>query len=191
MTVRPCGFDEHPAKMTVAGFGDSAATRLAPTRVLARHRTAVAHQLRRTIKARQLSHFGDESGGRQLRYATQRLQGVDDGAHRRGHLVDGLVNGALQAHDALALMVRLGGVVGERVFERALLELQLHDPVAMLVGPRPHPDGRRAPTTQQKLEQSLTRAPLVGLRRLACPNQISKRLVLGIRNPHRRQISRT
>jgi hypothetical protein len=69
--------------------------------------------------------------------------------------------------------------------------LQLHDPLAMLVGPRPHLAGRRAAATQQELEQSLTRAPLIGLRRLAGSNQISKRLVLGIRNPHGREVSRT
>src|ERR1700690_1349387 len=51
MPVGPRRFNEHAAKMTVAGLGDPAAPRLAAARVLARHRTAVAHQLCCAIKS--------------------------------------------------------------------------------------------------------------------------------------------
>src|ERR1019366_452218 len=101
---------------------------------------------------------------------------------------DRLVDGAFQARDAVTLMICLGRVIGQRLLERSLLELQLHHPLVMLVGPRTHSLRWSASSTQQEFQQSLTRAPFVGFRSLPRSNKISKGLVLGIRHPHGRQV---
>jgi hypothetical protein len=74
MSVGPRRFDENSAKVTVAGLGDRAPSRCASARVLARHRPAVAHQLRGSLETRDLAHFGDQSRGGQFRDSAQRLQ---------------------------------------------------------------------------------------------------------------------
>ena len=81
MPIRPGGFDDDAAQMRVARFRDAAAPGPLAARILARDGPAVAHQLSRFGKARELADFGDDRHRRDQRDPAQRLQRFDHGAH--------------------------------------------------------------------------------------------------------------
>src|SRR5215471_14268552 len=56
-------------------------------------------------------------------------------------------------------------------------------------GSRLFPHRSDACMTQEEFSQSMAMAKLIFLSRLASPYQIAQRLVVGIRNPHRRQLA--
>src|SRR3954466_8017270 len=56
--IGPRRFDHHPSHVRVAGLGDTPRATAFTRGVLTRNQAAVAHQLRRALKSRELVHFG-------------------------------------------------------------------------------------------------------------------------------------
>ena len=79
--VAPGGFDGDASQVRVACLGNRPALLPLAAGVLAGHRAAVAHQLPRALKARDLAQLGHDRHCRDLRNAAQRLQAANHFLH--------------------------------------------------------------------------------------------------------------
>src|SRR5258708_22738793 len=74
--IGPRGFDDDPAQMRIAGFGDAPGAAALARGVLTRDQAAVAHQLWRALESREVADFGHDGHGGGFRPAPQRLPGA-------------------------------------------------------------------------------------------------------------------
>ena len=79
VAVGPGAFDQGLAGVAVAGLGDAALTALPAAGIFARCEAEIAHELSGVIEAGQVAEFGDEGDGGEELYASQCLDGFDDG----------------------------------------------------------------------------------------------------------------
>src|SRR2546426_10398836 len=188
MAIAPRGLHNNPSQMGVARLGDPAAPHAGPAGVLARHGAAVAHELPGPGEAGEFAHLGDDRHRRHLRDAAQRLERLDDGAHRGWRGLDRLVDRPLEPRDPLPRVLDLSEVVHARGLLRGLLELQGSDPASITLGPRLRPRRGPAPVAEQELLEPMPGSELIFLGGLARADQVAQRLVRRVRNPHRREI---
>src|SRR5439155_13972901 len=80
MTIGLGRFDQHSARVAVAGLRDPAEPTPLAARVLTRGEPEVAHELARGVEAGEVAEFGDRGDGHGELHAAERLQGFD---HRR------------------------------------------------------------------------------------------------------------
>src|SRR6266516_1958662 len=192
MPVGPGGLDHDTPEMRVASLGDAAAAGTLSARVLARNRAAVPHELSRFLEARDLSELCHDRHGGDFGNSAQRLQGLDDRAHPRGHRLDGSGNTTLQAQDALVRMLDLVDVVRKRDLLCGLFEVDFFlGPGDVVHRPGLHSCRRSSSVPQEELRQPVSGTQLVLFGREPRPYEIPQRLVCGIRDPHRCQVAGT
>ncbi len=165
VSVGPGRFDHDPAQVRVAGFADAAAMHARPARVLPRHCTAVAHQLPRMLKARQLAHLRHDRHRADLGNAAQALQCLDDRTHLLGHSLDRRIDRVLQTVDPIRHVLDLVQVIEQRRLLRRLLEDLLLHPGQILQGPRRGALGRAPAVAQQEFTEPVASPPLIALGR--------------------------
>jgi len=73
--------------MAVAGFGDPAAMSGLATGVFPGHQPQVGHQLRRGLKATEISQFGEHGHGRDELHPSQGHEGLDHGGQLPGGVI--------------------------------------------------------------------------------------------------------
>src|SRR5258708_10043122 len=87
--IGPRGFDDDPAQMRIAGFGDAPGAAALARGVLTRDQAAVAHQLWRALESREVADFGHDGHGGDLRHAPPRFSpggtSLDSGALSSPH----------------------------------------------------------------------------------------------------------
>ena len=133
---------------------------------------------RRTRETRERTEFGNDAGRRGLRHPAESLESFDHRPNLRRRLPDCFVNRLLQFHDPRRHMVHFLQIIGQRSFQRRLLETHMAlDPLPMFL--RPGFDSIRPPPAvpQQELSQPMTRFQLVLLRRFARSHQVAQCLV--------------
>src|SRR5215210_7050124 len=102
MPTAPRCFEEHTSDVGVTCLRDGSLSTLCAAGVLARNDTAVRHQLLRGLEASEAPDLDGYRRCDQLSDAPQCLQPIDHRAHRRGRILDGVVDRLLKASDALA-----------------------------------------------------------------------------------------
>jgi hypothetical protein len=123
--IGPGGFDNDASQKRVAGLGDGAPPFSFATGVFAGNQATVSHQLSGFGEARDLSQFGDDTHRRDLRNASQSLQGFDHRAHRGRHRARCFQNRLIQPFDAGRQVLDLMHVVGEHDLLGGLLKMNL------------------------------------------------------------------
>jgi hypothetical protein len=154
--------------------------------MLGRHQPEIGHQLARIGKAREVAQFGDQCGGIDQRHAAHRLQRCHDRSQRpvRQHRLD-LCRQPIASR--LGSFDRRDVILEHNVMHR-LLELEPRQPTAMQLGPCRPPVMAALP--QQEARQLLA-CPTQRMHRVETgAHQVAYRLMPGIGNPHRCQLTR-
>src|ERR1051325_3012042 len=183
--IGPGGFDQNTSEMSITGFGDAALIAMRTAGIFPGYKSAVAHQLFSTDKARHVNNLSSESDRANLGNTTKRPQCVDDHSQSFGRCSYRIFNRLVQSSNAQCYVFNFVNIIAECGLQSRQFEVNGGlDPLQMMSGRGGLERSRPLFTvTQQKSAQSSASTLLIFAGGFACANEITQGFVGGVWYP--------